>query len=154
MERKIEFARGEKELRIEGGAECHPPVKLSSSSLRISDLAAAAQSHVGRAPIPVSGQIYFHYRGEESGPLKSWAAIRSATILSPVTCQLRLPGRGIGKYTRKGGIPWPELTVPSRHRGTRGTLLHCRRRSRKRDSCTVKGGEERRNGVGECFERD
>ena len=45
MERKIEFARGEKELRIEGGAECHPPVKLSSSSLRISDLAAAAQSH-------------------------------------------------------------------------------------------------------------
>lgn len=41
MERKIEFAPG-KELRIEGSAEWHPPVELSSSSSRISDLAAAA----------------------------------------------------------------------------------------------------------------
>lgn len=103
MERKIEFAPG-KELRIEGSAEWHPPVELSSSSSRISDLAAAAaaQPHEWRAPIPVSGQIYFHYRGKESGPLKSSAAIRSATILSAVTCQLQLPSRELENILTEG----------------------------------------------------
>lgn len=52
MERKIEFAPG-KELRIEGSAEWHPPVELSSSSSRISDLAAAAAAQrMGVHPYP------------------------------------------------------------------------------------------------------